>query len=477
MSATDLELLRRYAREHAEEAFAELVRRHLNLVYSAAGRQVRSSQLAQEVAQTVFCDLARNAGKLVDQAARPSLVLSAWLYQVTRRSAIDVVRRETRRQLREQIATEMNAMNAPDANWTDIEPLLDEAVSALDAADRAAVLLRYFENKSLREVGQQLGVSDDAAQKRVSRAVERLREFFTKRGVAVGASGLAVVISTHAVQAAPVGLALTISTAAVASGTLLLTSTLTTQTTMNWITAKSISALVAAAVAAGTGTYLVQRHATDQLRTDNQKLATAQETLTKERDDALAAVAASAEELKRREGDKAELMRLRGEVSQLRRQAKDNGELAEQNRQLREAFNALAQKTAPPANEPEVDPERRFAMERLNQSKQLVLGLLMYAGDNADALPADLNSISNYFGSAASEILQNHPSELVIQGKLTEITNPSTTLAVRSKSPFMMNGKRTKVYGFADGHAELKREPEEGFEAWEKERIQVPASR
>src|SRR5207245_8141029 len=98
-------------------------------------------------------------------------------------------------------------------------PLLDEAMHALDDTDRAAVLLRYFENKSLREVGAALGASDDAAQKRVSRAVERLREFFAKRGVTVGASGLVVAITANAVQAAPVGLAVTISTAAAIAGT------------------------------------------------------------------------------------------------------------------------------------------------------------------------------------------------------------------------------------------------------------------
>ena len=207
-------MLQNYADRNSEEAFAELVRRHLDLVYSAALRQVRSPQLAEEVAQSVFTDLARNAGKL-----KPDTILTAWLYQVTRRTAVDVVRKESRRQLREQIATEMNAMNATAADWTHVEPFLDEAMHTLDETDRAAVLLRYFENKSLREVGQTLGTSDDAAQKRVSRAVERLREFLSKRGVSVGASGLVVVISANAVQAAPVGLAATISTAAALAGT------------------------------------------------------------------------------------------------------------------------------------------------------------------------------------------------------------------------------------------------------------------
>src|SRR5204862_5124889 len=108
---TDLTLLARYARQHAEDAFAELVRRHLGLVYSAALRQVRSPQLAEEVAQSVFMDLARHAARL-----KPNTILTAWLYQVTRRTAIDVVRREARRQLREQIATELNAMTANTAD-------------------------------------------------------------------------------------------------------------------------------------------------------------------------------------------------------------------------------------------------------------------------------------------------------------------------------------------------------------------------
>jgi RNA polymerase sigma factor (sigma-70 family) len=211
MSDTDLQLLARYTRQHAEDAFAEIVRRHLDLVFCAALRQVRSPQLAEEVAQSAFTDLARNAHRLASDT-----ILTAWLYQVTRRTAIDVVRRESRRQLREQIATEMNAMNATDLSrhnemtaddWTHIEPLLDEAMHALDDTDRAAVLLRYFDNKSLREVGETLGASEDAARKRISRAVERLREFFAQRGVTVGASGLIGVICANAVQAAPVGLA------------------------------------------------------------------------------------------------------------------------------------------------------------------------------------------------------------------------------------------------------------------------------
>ena len=222
MNETDLELLARYTAQHAEDAFAEIVRRHVNLVYSAALRQVRSPQLAEEVVQSTFINLASHAHRL-----GPKTILIAWLYQVTRREAIDVVRREARRQLREQIATEMNSINASDADWIDVQPMLDDAMQALDQTDRAAVLLRYFENKSLREVGQALGTSDDAAQKRVSRAVNRLRQFLAKRGVTVGASGLVLVISANAVQAAPAGLAQTVSLAAIAKAAVASVPTLT----------------------------------------------------------------------------------------------------------------------------------------------------------------------------------------------------------------------------------------------------------
>jgi RNA polymerase sigma factor (sigma-70 family) len=217
---SDLDLLRQFARENSQDAFTALVNRHVNLVYTAALRQVRSPQLAEEIAQSVFADLARDAGKL-----KPETILTAWLYSVTRRTAIDAIRKESRRQLREQTAVEMNNMNATANDWTQIEPLLDDAMAALDETDRSAILLRYFENKNLREVGESLKISDDAAQKRVSRAVERLREFFSKRNVTIGASGLAVLISANAVQSAPIGLAATISAAAILAGTAVHTST------------------------------------------------------------------------------------------------------------------------------------------------------------------------------------------------------------------------------------------------------------
>ena len=321
MSDTDLELLACFAQDGNEAAFAEIVRRHLALVYSAALRQVRSPQLAEEVTQSVFIDLVRNATRL-----EPDTILTAWLYQVTRRTAIDVVRREASRQLREQIATEMNAMNATDADWTHIAPLLDEAMHVLDDTDRAAVLLRYFENKSLREVGATLGTSDDAAQKRVSRALERLREFFAKRGVTISASGLPILISASAIQAAPVGLAVTISAAAALAGaTFGVTTTATTTTAMAMTTLQKAFACVVVVSAVGTAIYNARQasESREQVRTLQLRQATVveqMEQLLTERDEAINRLARLNVESAPSQGNSSELLRLRGQITALRAQ-------------------------------------------------------------------------------------------------------------------------------------------------------------
>src|SRR6185436_6148472 len=166
--------------------------------------------------QGVFVALAQNARQLT---GRP--VLSGWLHRTAQNLAANVVRTEVRRRAREQEAAAMNELLAdqPAAVWEQVAPLLDAALGELSEPDRDALLLRYFERKSAQEMAQTLGVTDEAAQKRVSRAVERLREFFAKRGITVGASGLVVVISANAVQAAPVGLPVTISTAVAMAGT------------------------------------------------------------------------------------------------------------------------------------------------------------------------------------------------------------------------------------------------------------------
>jgi RNA polymerase sigma factor (sigma-70 family) len=216
--ATDQQLLRDYTHRQSETAFAELVRRHLDFVFSAARRMVRDSHLAEDVAQGVFVALAQNADQLAD---RP--VLSGWLHRTTQNLAAKTVRSDARRRAREQEAVAMNELlsTEPDTSWQHIAPHLDAALGELDWDDRDVLLLRYFQRMSAREIAEILGVSDEAAQKRVRRAVERLRKRFAERGIKVGATALVVVISAHAIQAAPAGLAATIAAAVTFAGTIL----------------------------------------------------------------------------------------------------------------------------------------------------------------------------------------------------------------------------------------------------------------
>jgi RNA polymerase sigma factor (sigma-70 family) len=162
---TDRELLQAHARGESATAFATLVSRHVDLVYSAAQRQVRSSHLAEEIAQSVFIELHRSAAKIP-----PRQPLAAWLYVATRRNAIDAIRREARRAVRETTAAELAAMKTPSDSWAKIADTIDDAMESLSESERSAIVLRYFQNLSLREVGAALGTSDDAAQKRESRA-------------------------------------------------------------------------------------------------------------------------------------------------------------------------------------------------------------------------------------------------------------------------------------------------------------------
>jgi RNA polymerase sigma factor (sigma-70 family) len=242
----DSALLRSYAEVGSEEAFGQLVARHVATVYSAARRQV-GEPLAEDVTQAVFLLLARKAAQL-----RGHAVLAAWLLATTRLVCRATLRKEIRRQHREQEAASMpnpDDQSEVQSAWAQIQPMLDEALAALSESDRNLVVLRFFEQKSHAEIAAALGLSEDASKKRLSRAVERLRAFFGRRGIAVGAAGLLAAIAQNAVQAAPSALAPAIS-ATVAGGTAGATATAlvnTTQKLMLWTKLK-IAALSGAAV-------------------------------------------------------------------------------------------------------------------------------------------------------------------------------------------------------------------------------------
>ena len=319
---TDVELLREYAESGHEAAFRELVTRYADLVYSAALRQLETADLAGDITQGVFLDLARKAQPVSEQlAAHHSL--AGWLHRSTRYAVLNHLRDTRRRVTNERLAMEQLLNNSEaSVDWEQIRPALDEALDSLGDEDREALLLRYFKNHDLRTVGATLGVSDDAAQKRVSRAVERLREYFAKRGVTIGASGLVAVVSVNAVQAAPAGLALTISTAAALGGTTIATAaTATKAIAMTTLQKTIIGATLAVAV--GTGIYEARQasrlHDKVQAMQQQQAPLTAQILqLQRERDDATNSLALLGEEIERLKRNSLELLRLRGDNARLR---------------------------------------------------------------------------------------------------------------------------------------------------------------
>lgn len=217
----DAELLRRYADQGREDAFAELVRRHLNFVYSAALRQVNGdAHLAADATQLVFTDLARKAAALANHH-----VLAGWLFTSARYAAAKLVRGEQRRHAREQEAHLMQELTHDDPaaqlDWTRVRPVLDDALNELAEADREAILLRFFEGRDYAAVGARLRLADNAARMRVDRALDKLRALLERRGVTSTSAALAAALATQGVIAAPAGLAATVTSAALAGGALL----------------------------------------------------------------------------------------------------------------------------------------------------------------------------------------------------------------------------------------------------------------
>ena len=196
MTMDDPTLLRQYVRHRSETAFAELVERHFKLVYCTALRRVGESHLAQDVAQSVFIKLARKPWSVRDPRA-----LAGWLYRAASHTASDVLRTEGRRRQRENDAMRQNATDAnTPSEWQRLEPHLDEAIHTLGAIDQNVIALRFLEGKSLRETGQSLSMTEDAVQKRASRALAKLRDFFARRGtrLSVAALGTLLVADTEA---------------------------------------------------------------------------------------------------------------------------------------------------------------------------------------------------------------------------------------------------------------------------------------
>ncbi len=322
----DEQLLRHYSRERSELAFGELVARHIDLVYAAALRVVNGdTHLAQDVTQTVFLHLARKARSLPR-----GVVLAGWLHRHTCYTAATAVRTERRRKTREQIAIEMRALDDhTELPWERIAPYLDECLDQLKPSDRDALVLRFLQRQDFHAVGAALGLSEDSAQKRVSRALEKLRLLLSRRGVGLSAAALASVLAAEAATAAPVGLAVGMAAASlsaaheVGSGFTLLRLMAETKLKTGIIGAILIGGVVAS--------LLIQQRAEAKLRGLDEALRQQAALLVKgrsenERLSNLLAQARNSTVLP--EAQRGELLKLRGEIGRLKTEAKRKGKTA-----------------------------------------------------------------------------------------------------------------------------------------------------
>jgi len=457
---SDAQLLRQYAENGTESAFTEIVERHTNLVYSAALRQVRSPDIAADVAQRVFIGLARGARELSRRLPREAS-LAGWLCRSARNVALTHWRDEFRRSSREVIAMENLNTTTPEnaLDWEQLRSVLDDAMSNLEESDYDAIVMRYYRNQDFRSVGLALGISDDTAQKRVSRALEKLRGLLGQRDISTTATALSIVLSAKAVQAAPAGLAASISTAA-----MLVQSATTTSTTLAvtksivMTTLQKTCVAVALAVAIGTGIYEARRASTLQEQTV--ALTLEHDALTRqlreEHDDASRKLAdaqrQNADATASAPVEQAEVLRLRAQVTRLRdqlakSQAANSGPVAMEMSSWLDRVKMLKEKLAqnPERTIPEfqllTDQDWLDAVKDIKQletdadfdkawgelrtvakrqfSNAVRSALHSFAQANNGGLAADFSQLQPYFAKA--------PDDSILQGY--EFTQPGTVVS------------------------------------------------
>jgi RNA polymerase sigma factor (sigma-70 family) len=496
----DSELLRRYAKTNSEDAFAELVQRHVNLVYSAALRQVGGdAHLARDVAQTVFIALARKARPLSRRAT-----LTGWLYTSAHFAAAKIVRTENRRRDREEqfmrepiheSSAGVPPANMSDDDWEKIRPPLDDVMHELKASDREAILLRYFENRPFAGVGVRLGLNENAARMRVERALEKLRAIFAQRGITTVAA-LASVISANAVQVAPAGLATTLAAGSVAAA-----GTGTAFTLLKFMTATHIKLGIGALIVAGAATAMVVQHqAQNKLRADNEALQ--QQLAQFKTDDAnLSNRLASVGDAKKLSDDQFnELLRLRGEVGlvneRTNRLARELAGLKAENRDLRFEMKNMQKQAL--ENFPvltNVLAFREHMIAMVNAGKLIGLAMRESANNHSGDYPTNLEQIkySGYLPGGTNFTtfpgnlslgpeqndsafdLTNLPAiglndfEMVNAGQASEQFPQMPML--KQRLPLWWDGKWQRIYILADGSAQWITSDNEDFSAWEKKQL------
>jgi RNA polymerase sigma factor (sigma-70 family) len=448
---TDRELLQQYAATNSEDAFAELVRRHINLVYSAALRQVNGdAHLAQDVAQTVLTSLARQA----DSLSRRNSV-TGWLYTSAHFAAAKIIRGESRRRDREEkFMRETLFENAPEADWARIRPALDAAMHELKDADREAILLRYFENRQFAEVGAKLGLNENSARMRVERALEKLQVILTKRGVTT-ASALGAAISANAVQLAPAGLAASLTTASLtAAGT-------GTFTLLKIMTATKLQLTLGTLVVAGAATALVAQHQTqNKLAGENQALREQLAQLQADNMSLSNRVAGPGSTSSLSDDEHNELLKLRGEVGVLRRQANEVQAAGDQ--KVHTAEQTLADASTA------IDRFKGNESATVNAMKQVGLAIRIYENSHDSQFPTnivqlkeelpDTNEISG-IDLYSFEFIDNGPAQF---------EHPNMVELRERLARQAPDGTWSRIYGLTDGSVQTATSFDGNFDAWEK---------
>ena len=437
----DFTLLQHYANEGDEAAFAELVRRHVNLVWGAAHRITQDADLAKDIAQTVFADLARKAGKLPS-----ATIVAGWLYRSSTHAAHTAVRNNTRRMRRESLAmTDQPTNQEPEAAAaTALQPIVDEAIESLPEADRNAVLLRYFSGKNFAQIGALTGVSDDAAQKRVSRALEKLRAHFQQRGVDVTQGAVAAGLGIAAAHAAPPGAAALFSSVAITAATAVSHSFIATLLSMKTCL---ICAGATAAVVLSTSVAVVQLRHVAALRAEN------------------AALRAESDALNQRLTE-SDATRFPGGAPGMALANADNVSLSRV-KTAPSPQNAFAPSPKLSSN------EQAMLTQVVNHLKQVGLAARIYSTDHKDQLPTTFEQMKGELAlnqdgtfSDGTPITQ---FEFFPQPRTISEQEPSLIL-FRQKDPVELGGARwARVYCYVDGSVVTRTQTSPDFSKYELE--------
>ncbi len=459
------QLLDSYANTGSEEAFRELVARYVNLVYSCAVRQLpHDPHLAQDAVQMVFADLARKACSLP-----PDVALGGWLYRHACFVVAKMARTERRRRTREKEAAEMNAKDENSGQaWEVIAPHLDEALLTLSPLDRDAIILRFFEGQNWMAVGNVFQISEEAARKRTERAVERLRIWFHRKGISVSTAGLAGILASNAVSAAPLG------TAAVVSGAILAGTVAGSSIAVSWIPFTAMSKIK---IVAGTALVLslaapvvLQQRIVSRLRNENADLRAQVEQATSAVEELRAARKPDVPALGQEE--RSELFRLRGTIGPLKeemaRLRADNSRTTDRAM----AKNTTAPSTPEENENAEEEQEKQWNIARMNYMKGWTLAWMLYAEKNNGVSPQNFNDASHLLpAETVSPGLIPDQFEILFRGSLAELTEPNNIILFKERDAQpTRDGRWMRVYGFADGHSEIHFGRTPDFTAWENER-------